>query len=511
MRRRDLLRGSTLLPLAMVPLPGTYSLAAAAAPPPLPDEPSGFDGSTVRGIARELAAKPYQAPDATLPEGYAKLSYDQYRAIRFDPGQALWRGAGVPFEVQLFHRGFLYTDRVDIYEVADGKARALRYRPELFDLGGQTPPTGDLGFAGFRIHAPLNRHDVLDEICAFLGASYFRAVAKKQGYGVSARGLAVKTGDPGGEEFPVFKAFWLERPQPRAGSVVVHALLDGPSAAASFRFTIRPGEETLFDVETVIYPRSDIAQLGLAPMTSMFYFGPNDRKRVDDYRSAVHDSDGLAIWTGWSEQLWRPLTNPAALQISSFSDVNPRGFGLVQRRHDFVAYNDLEARYERRPSLWAETIGNAGQGAVQLVEIPTNREIHDNIVAFWRPAEPLRAKTDFVFNYRLHRCWDRPAEGDVARVVATGSGAAGAEKTRLFVIDFSGDRLKQAAGETKLRAEVSGDHGKIGNVVAQPNPEINGWRVSFELSPSGSAVELRAQLFAGDRAVSEAWLYRWTA
>jgi periplasmic glucans biosynthesis protein len=513
-RRRDLLRHGALLPLAAAPVLRPLALAAADAPAASGATPgTAFDGSTVRALARGLAAKPYQAPSDKLPDPLAKLNYDQYRMIRFDPARSLWRGKGLPFEVQLFHRGFLYPGRVELYEVVGGKAEAIRYSPDMFDFGTLPRPPGgdDLGFAGFRIHAPLNRADYFDEICAFLGASYFRAVAKGQGYGLSARGLAIKTGDPGGEEFPVFRAFWIERPPPRAGSIVVHALLDGPSAAGAFRFTIRPGEETVFDVESAIYPRVDITEVGLAPLTSMFYFGPSSRAGIDDYRPAVHDSDGLQMWTGWSEQLWRPLTNPVDLQISTFSDINPRGFGLMQRRRDFTAYQDLESHFEKRPSLWVETIGDAGEGAVHLIEIPTKHEIHDNIVAFWRPTQPLHAKGEYNFNYRLHWCTDHNPGNNLARIVDTRSGAGSAEKTRLFVIDFAGDRLKALPADAKPSAEVKSDKGKIANVVAQPNPETGGWRVSFELAPDGEAtVEMRAQLLSGDAAVTEAWIYRWT-
>src|SRR5262249_21947231 len=263
MDRRDLLRGGALLPLAMGPL----ARRVEAADPPPPDQPMPFDNGTVRGIARELASKPYQAPDTKLPEPFSKLSYEQYRAIRFDPARSLWRGKNLPFEVQFFHRGFLYLNRVDLFEVAGGKASPIAFSPDLFDYGELPRPTGEgLGFAGFRIHAPFNRADYFDEVCAFLGASYFRAVGKGQGYGLSARRLGITTGDTSGEEFPIFRAFWLEQPQPRASALVVHALLDGPSAAAAFRFSIRPGEATIFDVESTIYPRSDISQAGLAPL-----------------------------------------------------------------------------------------------------------------------------------------------------------------------------------------------------------------------------------------------------
>jgi glucans biosynthesis protein len=509
MRRRDLLRGATLLPLGT----GVLGWLHEAVVPAMAQEATGtpFDGSTVRALARELAAKPYQPPPDKLPEPFSKLGYDQYRSIRFDRAHALWHGKGLPFEIQFFHRGFLYTDRVDLFEVAGGRAVPIRYSPELYSFGDLPRPTEDLGFAGFRIHAPINQPEIFDEVCAFLGASYFRAVAKNQGYGLSARGLAIKTADAAGEEFPVFKAFWMERPQPQTSSVVVHALLDGPSAAAAFRFTIRPGETTLMDVESTLYPRVDIAQAGIAPQTSMFYFAPNDRSKIDDFRPAVHDSDGLLVWNGRGEQLWRPLSNPAELQVSGFADVNPRGFGLMQRRRGFHDYEDLEARYERRPSLWVEPIGDYGEGAVNLVEIPTNREIHDNIVAFWRPAQPLRAKGEHTFNYRLHWGAHNPWSSDVAKVVATRIGAGSKDKSRLFVIDVAGEKLKSVPADAKLQAEIWADQGKIANAVAQPNPEIGGWRMSFELETgSARAIEMRVRLMNGETLLSEAWMYRWT-
>jgi len=510
MRRRDLLRQGAVLPftsLLLQPFPVATALAADEAGTP-------FDGSSVRNLARELAGKPYQASDSKLPDALAKLTYDQYRDIRFDTGKALWHGRGLPFEAQFFHRGFIYKDRVDINEVADGRSRPIHYSPDFFDFGPLQRPgnTDDIGFAGFRLHAPINQPNYYDEVIAFLGASYFRAVAKNQGYGLSARGLAIKTADPKGEEFPAFKTFWIERPQPKTTSIVVHALLDSPSTTGAFRFTIRPGEDTVVDVESALYPRVEIGQVGLAPLTSMFFFDANDRARIDDYRPAVHDSDGLLLWTGRGEQLWRPLANPTELQISVFSDTNPRGFGLMQRHRDFRTYEDLEARLEGRPSLWVEPIGDAGDGAVQLVEIPTKSEIHDNIAAFWRPAQPLRANSENVFNYRLHWCWDNPAATDVAKVVDTRSGAAGQEKTRLFVIDVSGgEKLKRLPPDAKPRADVSANEGKIQNVVAQPNKEKDGWRIAFELVPgSAKAVELRAQLLADDQPLSEVWVYRWT-
>jgi glucans biosynthesis protein len=341
----------------------------------------------------------------------------------------------------------------------------------------------------------------------FLGASYFRAVAKGETYGLSARGLSINTGEAKGEEFPLFKAFWIEKPAANATSLVVHALLDSKSAAASYRFTIRPGATTVFDVESSLYPRVDLEHAGLAPMTSMFFFGPNDRNDVDDFRPEVHDSDGLAIYNGQGEQLWRPLSNPRDLQISTFADLNPRGFGLMQREKNFLAYQDIESRFEHRPSLWVEPIGDWGEGAVQLIEIPTKEEIHDNIAGFWHPKSALQAKSEHNFTYRLHWGPDAPKSRALARFSRTGIGVRGDNK--LFVLDLIGDGLK-SVDPKKVKGAVSAEKTEIKNIVTQPNPGIGGWRLSFEVPiKDKTPVELRASLMQDDKALSEVWVYRW--
>ncbi len=501
MRRRRLMTGA--LALGLAPRAGLLAAEAAAVP---------FDAQTVRKMARALADAAFQAPDTKLPDALAKLAYDAYRSIRFDPAQSLWRGRGLPFEAQFFHRGSLYANRVDLFEVADGQAQPLRYQPGQFDFGA-TPRTGDedLGYAGFRLHSAINRADSVDEIAVFLGASYFRAVGKNLLYGLSARGLSINTADPGGEQFPAFKAFWLERPQPGTNSIVVTGLLDSPSAAAAMRFSIRPGDDTVFDVELTLFPREDIAQPGIATMTSMFLFDPLDRGGADDYRRAVHDSDGLMMLTGRGEELWRPVANPRILQISQFADTSPRGFGLMQRTRALRDFEDLEARYEKRPSLWVEPIGDWGEGVVQLVEIPTKDEVHDNIVAFWRPKKPLLAKSEHGFTYRLHWAPDAPVASALGRFTASRSGA-GPGGTRLFVLDVAGGALKALAADAQPRLAVSTDRGKIQNAVVRPNPEEGGWRIGFELLPEDAkAAELRVQLLAGDAPLTETWVFRWTA
>lgn len=502
--RRELLKAGLSLPLlgGLGTLGAVVSASAAT---------GGFNADTVAALARRLAGRAYQPPDTTLPETL-RIGYDQYRDIRFDPAQAIWRNDGLPFQLQLFHRGFLFPNRVDISLVQNGSASALVYSPQLFDFKNMPAPEGgDLGFAGFRIHTPMNRADYFDELCAFLGASYFRAVAKGQGYGLSARGLALGSGDPGPEEFPLFKQFWIERPAAGADHIVVHALLDSPSAAAAFRFAIKPGAETVFDVQMRLYPRVTLTRAGIAPLTSMFEFDAGDRVGVDDFRPAVHDSDGLAMLNGRDEQLWRPLRNPASVQISGFEDRNPRGFGLMQRKRGFADYADTEAGYQRRPSLWVEPRGDWGAGAVTLVEIPTADEYHDNIVAFWRPAVALVAGREYRFDYRLHWCDNHNWQRELAVVAMTRIGAAPQAGARLVVLDLAGGRLAGLTAAAKVEADVWASNGRIANPVAYANPETGGWRLSFEFTPdSNSDVELHARAQDARGPLSETWLYRWT-
>jgi periplasmic glucans biosynthesis protein len=501
--RRHFVAASMVVPLT--------SFAARGLLRPAQADPLAFDPSAVRQMARDAASKPFKAPDNKLPDNLKDLDYDHYRAIRFSPEHALWRGEKLPFEVQFFHRGFFYANRVDIFEVVGGQATRIAYQPENFSFGDTPAPKPglDLGFAGFRLHAPINKPDYYDEVCVFLGASYFRAVAKGETYGLSARGLSINTGEAKGEEFPAFKAFWIEKPAANASSVVVHALLDSESAAAAYRFTIRPGDTTVFDVEMAIYPRVAIEHAGLAPMTSMFFFGPNDHSDVDDFRPSVHDSDGLAIFNGRGEQLWRPLNNPRDLGISTFSDLNPRGFGLMQREKDFRAYEDLESGFERRPSLWAEPIGDWGEGSVQLIEIPTKEEIHDNIACFWHPKNALQAKGEYTYTYRLHWGPDAPKPTSLARFSRTGVGAKG-EDSRIFVLDLVGEKLKSIDPKA-VRGVVTAEKAGVQNIVTQPNPAIGGWRLSFELGVKEKLpIEIRACLMQDNDALSEVWVYRWT-
>jgi glucans biosynthesis protein len=508
MNRRQFLQTGTLAALAAGL--GIPDLANAA--PELAD-PRLFSIDWLRLRAKQLAGHPFRAPADSLPPPLDALDYDQYRDIRFRPDEALW-GNAPPFSTQLFHRGFYYRTPVRIFEVIADKSREVKYRPALFTFGANafdsSTPGADTGFAGLRVHTDLNTPGVMDELLVFLGASYFRALARHTNYGLSARGLAIGTAAEEGEEFPYFSEFYLERPQD-ANSLVIHALLDSQSVTGVYTFTIRPGADTVIDVVMSLYARTEITKIGIAPLTSMFFFAANDRVGVDDFRPAVHDSDGLMIWNGSGEWIWRPLVNPRQLRVSTFVDRNPKGFGLLQRNRAFADYQDLESRYETRPSAWVEPVGDWGAGGVMLFEIPTTEETNDNIVAFWRPETPLAAGAEWQGSYRLHWCLDPDISAErPAATVATRIGQGGEPGTRRFVLEFAGASLPRDAGAS-VAAHVTSAGAPPRHVVCHLDEITGSWRVSFDLTPDGAApVELRCVLTLEDTAVTETWSYQWT-
>tara|TARA_B100001245_G_scaffold79831_1_gene57083 strand:- start:66248 stop:67816 length:1569 start_codon:yes stop_codon:yes gene_type:complete len=474
-----------------------------------------FSRDTLINMARELAKEPYQ-PAAEVPDELGDLEYDEYRAIRFRPGQSVWADQDSPYRMQMFHPGFFYKQPVEIAIVEDGKAQHLPYSADFFSVDPPaevTLPDEDIGYAGLRLHTPLNNPDIWDELIVFQGASYFRSLGRGQLYGLSARGLAVKTGSPEGEEFPIFRAFWIEKPTPGANAVVVHALLDSDSVTGAYRFTIRPGDSTQVDIEATLFPRVEMTDFGLAPGTSMYYFGPNDRLGIDDFRPRVHDSDGLLMKNGNGQRIWRPLSDPDTLQMSAFVDTSPMGFGLIQRERDFNAYQDLEAHYEKRPNLWVEPLGDWGAGQVVLTEIPTNSEIHDNIVAFWKPEAPMKPGQSYSFAYRLTWGEEPIAAPEMLRVEATRIGRADiAQPTprRLVIVDYAA-RDNQPLSDELPKVHVETNNGQISNVVVRRHPGIHGYRVAFELDPQGAAMaELRLTLTSADERPAEHWVYRWT-
>jgi glucans biosynthesis protein len=478
-----------------------------------------FDFEVLQFKAKTLAAAPYAERPSRVPESLSKLTYDQYRDVRFNPDSAWWRRERLPFHLQFFHPGFIYRRTVQVSEIDDGEVEPIRYDKDLFNFGanrdlGSIP--GDMGFTGFRIHHPLKSKNYYDELAVFQGASYFRALGKDMRYGLSARGLALNTGEPGGEEFPVFEEFWIERPSEKADHITVYALMDSPSVTGAFRFIITPGPSTVMDVKSVIYRRKDVAVFGVAPLTSMFWFGEITSNHHEDLRPEVHDSDGILMQRGNGEWIWRPLTNPKSIRVAAFADENPKGFGLVQRDRKFESYEDLEAHYHERPSVWVEPVGAWGQGDVRLVELSTPDETHDNIVAFWVPkklppiTEPLR------LDYKLH--WFLEGKGGrippAGYVMSTRIGRSVTHEPELvrFWVDFTGNYLSIQKQVPDVTADLSvGAGAKLIHQSLEKNPYNGSWRVGFAIKPDGSGrpVELRCFLKKSPHILTETWSYLW--
>ncbi len=471
----------------------------------------GFDD--VAAQAQTQAQQPYRAGGPPAPADLCGLTYDQYRDIRFRPDRALWRAEGLPFEVMFFHLGKFQTEPVRIDEVTGGDVRHLRYECGDFDFGHNTlkPESwGDLGFAGFRAHYALNDPAYKDELVVFLGGSYFRALAKGLRYGLSARGLAVDTVGGAGEEFPRFVEFWLVRPAANESTLTVYALLDSPRVAGAYRFDIHPGDETVMDVRARLYLRAPVATLGLAPLTSMFFFGENQPHRTD-FRPEVHDSDGLSVATGDGEWLWRPLLDPERTFTTSFAMRALRGFGLLQRDRSFASYEDSEARYELRPSAWVEPVGAWGPGRVELVQLHTPDETNDNIVAYWVPDQLPAAGQPLDVVYRLHWQGSQMQRPPGAQVVQTRAGrgyTALADDERQFVVDFAGPSLAALSSDAPVQAVVTAaSNGAIVESNAYRVEATGTWRMIVrvkQLDPK-QPTELRGFLQRGPDVLTETW------
>ena len=472
---------------------------------------AAFSRDRVLDEARRLASEPFAEP-TPLPQELVNLDYSTYRAISYRRDAAVWGRSPTRFSIQMFAPGSVYIHPVDVLLVESGQARPAPVTVDAF----QTPSPeiarllADVGrLAGFRLHYPVNRDGFDDEFLVFQGASYFRAVSRGQFYGLSARGLAVGVAEPRGEEFPFFRTFWIERPSATAESIVVHALLDSRSCTGAYRFGICPGAPTTIDVEATLFPRVQLDHVGLGCLTSMFMHGPIDPPERADFRPSVHDSLGLAIHAGNDERIWRPLNNPRALQISAFVDHDPKGFGLVQRPRAFNEYQDLEARYERRPSAWVRPDGAWGAGHIQLVEIPSDHEGNDNIVAYWRPADPLPAGQPFVFAYRLTWPDDAGPGSRLAEVRRSAYGRALGSGHPQIVIDYSNPRqipIEAITLDLSARAEA----GLTGHVAE--HQVTGGFRVYLDLNPRDSApVEIAVRPRVNGEPAGETWLYRWTS
>lgn len=486
--------------------------------------PAGFGYAEVKGKARALAETPYRSHEGELPEAVQSLSWDDYQQLKYKKDHALWTDDESRFRAELFHLGLFFRTPVAIYELANGKVREMEYDPGMFEYGktglhGDDLPK-DLGFAGFRLqyHKDWER-----DVVAFLGASYFRAVGGAMQYGLSARGLAVDTALPRPEEFPMFTHYWLQKPAPGSDTVTVYALLDSPSVTGAYRFDITPGQTLVMRVDAAIYPRKPIERLGIAPLTSMYMVGENDRRMDYDWRPEIHDSDGLAMHTGAGEWIWRPLVNPRTLRFNAYSDNNPRGFGLLQRDLKFDHYQDDGVFYDKRPSVWVEPAGNWGAGSVQLVEIPTIDETFDNIVALWNPAQPVEPGQELLYSYTLHWGTTPPTPPRLAHTVDTFTGLGGVigkkreYYSKRFAVDFAGGELADLDADTEVTPVITASAGRVEVTSARPLHAIAGYRAMFDIVPpedthhnADEPINLRLYLEADGKPLSETWMYQWT-
>jgi glucans biosynthesis protein len=500
---------------------------------------AAFEMQDVVAKAQQLAKASYQDQQGQVPDWLTKITYDQWRTIRFRPEDALWREQHLPFQVQFFHPG-LYYNRVVAINVVDpnGSVHPVQFSPSQFDYGHSdfaSKVPQNLGYAGFRVHAPIKKTDYYDEVIVFLGASYFRAVGRDEVFGLSARGLAIDTAEPSGEEFPYFKEFWLVTPAPPAKQppakgkkaskakaakepagppvkqLTIYALLDSPSLAGAYRFTVDPGEQTVVTVEARVFLRQAVQKLGIAPLTSMFFHGEDTTRQFEDFRPEVHDSDGLLLNFESGEWLWRPLDNPRTLQVSALQMAKPQGFGLIQRDRDFDHYQDLETHAEQRPSAWVTPHGDWGEGRVELVEIPTKSDTNDNIVTFWVSQKSAKAGDLVAFSYAINWYGDDPTRPPGGRVVATRRDRGTTEGAYRFVVDFAGKELEALPATTVLRGVVSvasKDNGtELLDQQVVKNPVTGGWRLTFQARPKKTPVELRAFLDKDGNALTETWSY----
>jgi glucans biosynthesis protein len=478
-------------------------------------KPQPFDFAWLRDRARQLATRPYEAPAIRFDDILERIDYDAYQQIRFLPENALWAKSDGRYPIEFFHLGRFFKAPVRLHVVEAGEAREILYSPRLFSFGtarfaADLPP--DIGYAGFRVMDAEGKPDWL----AFLGAAYFRSSGELDQYGLSARGVAIDPGMPTPEEFPRFTGFWFESSATDAGAVVIYALLDGPSISGAYRMACTKPGGVIMDIEAVLYPRADVKRMGAAPLTSMFWFDETNRRQARDWRPEIHDSDGLAMWTGAGERIWRPLNNPPQVQVSSFSDDNPRGFGLLQRDRSFENYQDDGVFYDRRPSVWVEPLHGWGPGEIQLLEIPTDDEIHDNIVAYWVPKAPVRGGSEWPFRYRLHWLAAEPYPAALGRVVATRLGRGGVpgqprpKDRNKIVIDFAGGPLEGLAKLDPVELVVNAARGRVDNDYTLQIVGTKNWRAFFDIAVEGNEpVDIRAFLRLGDLALTETWLFQY--
>lgn len=503
---------------AALAVSGTLSFFAAQA--------HAWSLDDVGALASERAAAPFTSAQQAVPPELAQMDYDDYRDIRFKPDSTLWRADQLAYEANFFHVG-RHGDAVRVNEITPAGVKRLPYDPAFFNFGNNklSPKSwGDIGYGGVRFFSPLNSPTYKDELVVFSGASYFRALGAGQRYGLSARGLAVDTAGPAKEEFPRFTDYWLEKPALEGGPLTVYALMDSERMTGAYRFDVKPGEQTVTEVHARIYMRptdKPVSTLGIAPLSSMFFFGEN-QPRPGDFRPEVHDSDGLMIATddgqGGGEWLWRPLQNPSAPLVTSFAMQRLKGFGLMQRDRNFHSFEDTEARYELRPSAWVTPLNGFGAGRVELLQFATPDETHDNVAAYWVPEKMPAAGESLDLTYQIAwqgKTQQLPPNGWVTQsrrgmgYNKLGADALGQQVQ--FVVDFAGPALDALLDDAKVEAVTTASaNARVVESLAYRNPATGTWRMTLRVERLQTAepaqpIELRAFLQNNQHTLSETW------
>ncbi|MDD2943204.1 MAG: glucan biosynthesis protein G [bacterium] len=496
-------------------------IVSVAPLPVIADEKNqgNFDFASVEQLAQELSRQDYRPP--VKIKGAENLSYDDYRMIRFRPNKALWRGNSL-FEMHFFHTGFLFQNPVNVFVIENGIAKEVRYSRDMFDVAPQVskklPSDANNNFAGIKFVYPLHKADTKDDVAVFLGASYFRMLGRGDHFGLSARGLAIDTAEPEGEEFPSFSKFWIIKPGENDSFLTLFALLESPSISGAYRFTIRPAQQTTIDVSATLYPRNTSKKIGIAPLTSMYLRGEADLRSSDDFRPEVHDSDALLMHTGSAgEWLFRPLIHRHdGVRITRFLDIDPRGFGLIQRDRLYDNYLDLETHSEERPDFWIKPLNKWGAGSVELVEIPSNFETNDNIVAYWVANEPLQSPFNLAYRITAGRGFVNSGLAEVKRTMiqtVDASQFGGDNETteaRRYLLDFSSDELRSLGDDQPVHPEISLSSGRFQNLTIEKNRTGGEWRVTFvAIREKNTTTDMRLSLNLHGTKLSETWLYLW--
>ncbi len=486
-----------------------------------PAKPFSFD--LLKEKVRKMVNGPYVGPPHPAPAIVSKIDYEAWGKIKFDVNQALYAEGPGRFPVSFFHLGMFFPKAVAMHAVEGGHAREIIYEPGYFTMPENSParqlPKG-AGFAGLRVQEARD-NKVLDwhrnDWVAFIGADYFRAIGQLHQYGMSCRAIALNVAVADRpEEFPDFTDIYIDESGPENG-LTLYALLESPSIVGACKMEAIRGKGVIMDIEQLLCLRQDIARFGIAPLTTMYWFSETIKPTAVDWRPEVHDSDGLAMWTGRGERLWRPLNNPPHIMASAFLDHNPRGFGMMQRDRNFDHYLD-GVFYDRRPSVWVEPKGEWGKGSIQLVEIPTDDEIHDNIVAMWVPEKPVTAGSEMEIGYRLYWLADEPHPSPLARCVATRLGNGGQpgkprpKGVRKFMVEFLGGPLTDLPYGVKPEPVLWAARGTFSYIYTEAVPDnVPGhWRAQFDLTVTGAEpVEMRLYLRSGGKILSETWMFQY--